>query len=86
MPYTARFTLCSRYNFKTLTSVSSWAPGSAITAVSVEEKAYKGFKVLMLSCYRHIFFFRSVEISDSSSTEDVEVSLLRQTLSFCRFH
>ena len=85
MPYTASFTLCSRYNFKTLTSVSPWAPGSAITAASVEEKAYKGFKVLMLSCYCHIFFFRSVEISDSSSTEDVEVTLLRQTLSFCRF-
>lgn len=81
MPYTASFTICSRYNFKTLTSVSPWAPGSAITAASVEEKACKGFKALMPCSYCHIFFFHSVEISDSSSKEDDEVALLRETLS-----
>ena len=81
MSYTASFTLCSTYNFKTLTSVSPLAPGSAITAASVEEKAYKGFKALMPCSYCHFFFFHSVEISDSSSKEDDEIALLRETLS-----
>ena len=85
MPYTASFTLRSRYISKTPTSVSPWAPGFAITAASVEEKVYKGFKVLISSGCCHIFFFHSVEISDSSSKVDVKVTLLRQTLSFCRF-